>query len=111
MSLAWMVIRKQGCVWAVPSSRIGRIASSDSGCILEVGEHRLDADAVLTTLRTLDVAPVGDFLASMVAEGCSGLGVWNKRPVVVIDPDNPPAALRVSSDDESGALEEIDDEI
>jgi hypothetical protein len=84
------------------------VSSTADGCSIEVGEHVLVADEVLGVRRDLIVQPAGPVFASVAPDGCAGLATCEDRPVVVIDPDNPPAVL-MAADVQTAEAEENDD--
>ena len=92
----WFVLRRQGCLWGVPGDRVGHVANAEEGYRVQVGEWQLVADEVLRVHLDLTVRPAGPVVRAVTPEGCSGLGLCEHGPLVVIDPDRPPAILTVT---------------
>ena len=94
-----LVIERDGVLWAVPGPAVGRVARGEGGVSVrlagEASEARgeLAADRLLAVAGALAVVPAPAALGRFWGETAAGLALFERRPVVVIDPARPPAAL------------------
>jgi hypothetical protein len=103
----WLLFRRGDCLWAVAGSRVKLVIGADRGSWLQVGEHRLVADEVLRLTRLQRIYRLGPVLRSLAPSGCTGLATCELGPLVVIDPESPPAQLIAGH--LSAAQEEVND--
>ena len=92
MTESWLVVRRLGCLWAVPGGAL-HISRADEGLSIRFGGTTLVADEVLELLQRMRISPVGRTLAGLLPPGCTGLAVCARGPMVVVDPSAPPEAL------------------
>jgi hypothetical protein len=89
----WLVLRRGGCLWGIRSEHVRRVSGSGDGFRVRVGDAELAADEVLRVHLDLTVRPAGPIVRGLVPPGSTGLGLCEHGPVLVIDPDCPPAVL------------------
>jgi hypothetical protein len=99
-----LLLRSERLLWAVPGDRVRGIERDGDGVrILMVG-GALHADEVLALARDLVVNPRGTALARYWPVHCRGTSIVDGTPVVVIDAEHPPDALRPEGDDHGRSL-------
>lgn len=103
----YLVIEREGRLWAVAGSSVRRLGRSgeegvdgggrerarDGSLHLTVAGGDLTAHRVLAMVPDLEVTPVPGSLLRYWPEAATGLAVYDGRPLVVIDPQHPPAQL------------------
>lgn len=91
---AYLLLRRGGSVWALASAAVRTVRGSrgDVRVALRAGDVR--ADEVIGFARDLAVRRPGALVLRLWPERCVGLAVHAGVPVVVIDPEAPPPALR-----------------
>ena len=93
VSRGFLLLRRAGGVWGIANSAVEGLAWKDGGYRLEVGGAALAADEILGVVEDLRVQPAL-VLRRFWAEEPAGLAVHGQLPVVVVDPERVPAALR-----------------
>lgn len=112
-----LVIERHGQLWAVPGAAVERLVRGDGQVTVRLRTERpaaapageppgseLAADRLLAVAGALAVSAAPAALARFWSEPTAGLALWERRPVVVIDPARPPRALAAGGD--SGTAEE-----
>lgn len=89
----FLLLRRAGGVWGIANSAVEGLAWKDGGYRLEVGGAALAADEILGVVKDLRILPAL-VLRRFWAEEPVGLAVHGLLPVVVVDPERVPAALR-----------------
>lgn len=109
-----LVIERHGQLWAVPGSAVARLARGDGRVTVRLaavggsggdpvdgsGDEpggELAADRLLAVAGDLAVVPAPAALGRYWGEEAAGLALFERRPVVVIDPARPPRALAPES--------------
>ncbi|MFH1177180.1 MAG: hypothetical protein V1750_07210 [Acidobacteriota bacterium] len=90
---SFLVMRRGGCMWAVPSVAVDVVRTAPRGVLLVAGETRLVADEVVAFSDELKLRPPSRILARLWPHPCAGLALYAGEPVVVVDPANPPPGL------------------
>lgn len=111
-----LVIERDGRLWAVPGAAVDRLsrgggrvavrlraAAAEGAAAGDGGGGELKADRLLTVAGELAVVPPPAALARFWDEPVAGLAVFERRPVVVIDPARPPRALTAADADCGGS--------
>ena len=110
-----LVLERDGQLWAVPGAAVERLARGDGRVTVRLaagagpdggagagrdgdGQHgeaggELAADRLLAVAGGLAVVPAPAALGRFWNERTVGLALFERRPVVVIDPARPPRAL------------------
>jgi hypothetical protein len=91
----FLLLRRAGGVWGIESAAVVGLAVRDGGYRIAVGEGALAAAEILGVVDNLHVRPAAPVLRRFWCETMAGLAVHGRLPVVVVDPRNPPAALRL----------------
>ena len=106
----YLVLERDGRLWAVAGTSVRRLARlaeaeahgapgggaarrQDGAMRLTVAGGDLTEHRVLAMVPDLEVTPVPGSLLRFWPESASGLAVYDGRPLVVIDPQRPPAPL------------------
>jgi hypothetical protein len=104
-----LVIERHGQLWAVPGAAVERLVRGDGRVTVRLRTVRpggeLAADRLLAVAGTLAVSAAPAALGRFWSEPTAGLALWERRPVVVIDPARPPRALAAGGGDSSTAEE------
>ena len=91
---AYLLLRHGGSVWALASAAVGAVRGSGGTVRVASPSGELHADEVLGFARGLEVRRPGALVTRLWPGRCVGLAVHAGVPVVVIDPEAPPPALR-----------------
>ncbi len=91
--MSWVVLRHQGCVWAVPGDQVRSIETAEGAFRLHLNEGCLLADEVLCVDEHLDVRDAGSVFSWATPPGCSGAAISRHGPAIIIDPNQPPVLL------------------
>lgn len=105
-----LVIERHGQLWAVPGAAVERLARGDGRVTVRLAADarrgggsggdpggELTADRLLAVAGDLAVVPAPAALGRFWNERAVGLALFERRPVVVIDPARPPRALVLES--------------
>ena len=90
----YLLLRHRGSVWALPGASVRTVHRDGLAVRVASSSGDLRAGEVLGIARGLVVRRPGALLTRLWPERCVGLAVHAGMPVVVIDPEAPPAALR-----------------
>jgi hypothetical protein len=93
MTAAFLLLRRGGVTWGVAQGEVHGLARRGRGFEVSVGAGRLSADEILGLATDLRLHPAGAVLRRFWPEAARALAVHAARPVVLIDPAAPPAAL------------------
>lgn len=109
-----LLLRRGGGLWGVAHAAVQEVSRRGRGYRVRLtpeGEggagHELAADAVVGVVDGLAVRPAGGVLAHYWSEAAGGLAVHGTTPLVVVDPERPPAFLRADRDQDQET--EVDD--
>lgn len=115
-----LVIERDGQLWAVPGAAVDRLSRGDGRVAVRLraeaggaeddggnGGRELAADRLLAVAGELAVVPAPAALGRFWEEPAAGLALFERRPVVVIDPARPPRAL-TAGNGASGAGEDLE---
>lgn len=94
----YLLLRRGGGVWGIESERVTGLAKSGgNGAAYRVttAEAALAADEILGVAAELAVRPPAQAVARFWPAGSDGCALWSGLPVAVVDPLDPPRALRV----------------
>jgi hypothetical protein len=98
----FLLLRRAGGVWGIESAAVNGLAVWNGGYRIAVGDGALAADEILGVVDNLQVRPTAPVLRRFWGETLAGLAVHGRLPVVVVDPRNPPAALRLDEGEGTG---------
>lgn len=90
-----LVLRLSGYLWGVDHAAVVRVIQQEGFFQVDLGALRLVADEVLGIVEGMTTRPAGRVLARYWGESAEALAVYGETPLVVIDPERPPAMLRL----------------
>ena len=90
----FLLLRRAGGLWGIASSAIEGLAPEEGGYKVTAGGEALFADEILGVVTDLRVHPPAPVLRRFWSEAVTGLAVYGRVPVVVVDPRQPPEILR-----------------
>ena len=90
-----LLLRRAGGVWGIASSDVEGLGVEEDGYRITAGGERIFADSILGVVVDLPVHPPAPVLLRFWPEMVTGLAVYERTPVVVVDPRHPPAILRM----------------
>lgn len=95
-----LVLEKDGQLWAVPGAAVAHLERGGGRLRVRLGATadattggELTADRLLALAAGLVVRPTPATVGRYWPESAAGLALWARRPVVVIDPAQPPRVL------------------
>lgn len=89
----WLLLDGAGSWWAVGHDAVSAIERRPGGFHVRVTGGELAVDGVLGVVDGLVPTAAGGVLKRFWGESCGGLAVHAARPLVVVDPERPPAIL------------------
>lgn len=92
-SRGFLLLRRGGTFWGVSNGEVEALTRTAGSYRLSVGGRPLGADEVLGVVEDLEVQPVGASARRFWPVAVAGLAVHGERPLVVVDPRQPPRAL------------------
>ena len=95
----FLLLRRAGGVWGIANAAVEGLSAWDGGYRIALARSALAADEILGVVEHLAVRPSTAVLRRFWAEAPAGLAVYERLPVVVVDPRRPPAALRLDEDE------------
>ena len=94
MSVDYLLLRRDGGLWAAAGESVRDLKSLNGGVRLQLtGGKVLDVDEVAGVARDLAVHACGAVLRACWHEPARGIAIYAGQPCVVIDPAAPPRAL------------------
>jgi len=94
MSVDYLLLRRDGGLWAAAGESVRDVRRFDGGVRLQLAAGGLlDADEVAGVARDLVVRACGAVLRACWPEPARGVAIYAGEPCVVIDPAAPPRAL------------------
>jgi len=88
-----LVWERDGALWAVPGGLVEGLERGAGGLRVRVVGGVVVADRVLALTPDLAVRPAPLALSRLWPQPVAGIAVFERRPVVVVDPTRPPHAL------------------
>lgn len=103
MSDRWLLLRRHGLLWAVPSRAVRGVRRHGEGAAIAVGDSTwLQADELLEMTAALLPRRWPECLGDREGSGVSALAVWEGAPVAVLGAGVSPPSLVAAELDESG---------
>ena len=90
----FLLLRRAGGLWGIANSTVEGLAVEDGGYKVTAGGEALFADEILGVVADLRVHPPAPVLRRFWSEAVTGLAVYGRVPVVMVDPRQPPEILR-----------------
>lgn len=91
----FLLLRRNGGLWGIANSAVDGLAREGMEYRVATGEGALAADEILGVVDDLTVRPVPAVIRRFWPEAPVGMAVHGGQPVVMVDPRQPPAALRI----------------
>lgn len=91
----FLLLRRAGGVWGIANSDVDGLAAEDGGYRVSAGGEAIFADSILGVVAELRVHPPAPVLRRFWPETVTGLAVYERTPVVMVDPRHPPAILKL----------------
>jgi hypothetical protein len=98
-------MRRNGGLWGVVHDAVRTVTRGHEGYRVWLQHEELTADAVLGVIEDLRVWPAGGVLSRYWSEKAGGLAVLGSTPLVLVDPESPPAIFRRDGTRRSEATE------
>ena len=90
----FLLLRRGGGLWGIASSAVDSLSRRDGAYRIGVGDNAILADEIVGVVDDLPVRPSAGVLGRFWGEPAAGLAVHGELPLVVVDPRQPPGALR-----------------
>lgn len=103
----YLLVRRDGVLWGVSNGAIEGLTRDGARYRLAVGGAALGVDEVVGVVPELDVWPVAGALRRFWPDAAGGLAVHAAAPLLIVDPGQPPRALRLIE----GEIGEIEGEV
>jgi hypothetical protein len=98
----YLLLRRGGGLWGIANAAVDGLARHGADYRITIGGSGgsdLVADEILGVVQELRVWPLAPAVSRFWPEAAAGLALHGREPVVVVDPDRPPAALRSEQGD------------
>lgn len=104
----YLLVRRAGGLWGIASSAVASLTRRDGAFRIGVGGGGASilADEIVAVVEELEVQPPAGVLHRFWGEPAAGVAVHGELPVVIVDPSQPPQALREREKDGEGAVNE-----
>lgn len=96
----FLLLRRGGGLWGIANAAVDGLARRGVDYRITLGGGIGDgggdlvADEILGIVEELRIWPLAPVVSRFWPQPAAGLAVHGREPVVVVDPDHPPAALR-----------------
>jgi hypothetical protein len=104
----FLLVRRGGVLWGISNGAVQGLTRNGACFRLAVGGAELGVDEVVGVVPELTVRPVAGALRRFWPDLAGGLAVHAEAPLVIVDPQKPPRALRVV-DSQEGTEGEVTD--
>lgn len=98
----YLLLRRGGGLWGIANGAVLGLARRNGGFEVTVGSGALVADEILGVVEELGVRPAAPVVRRFWPETAAGVAIYGEVPLVVVDPDRPPQALRPDPAGSSG---------
>ena len=102
----YLVVRRDGVLWGVSNGAVQGVSRHGAQLRLAVGGATLGVDEVVGVVPELAVWPVTGAVRRFWPDVAGGLAVHAEAPLVIVDPQRPPRALRLDDGDDGADREE-----
>jgi len=89
----YLLVDRGGAGWAVASAAVRQVRLAGDTIVLDLPGGEVAADHVIG-VALLTPRPPGEVLSKKWPFHCAGIALSSRGPVVVVDPQQPPAVLR-----------------
>lgn len=91
----YLLVRRDGVLWGVSNDAVEGLSRYGARFRLSVGGAELGVDEVVGVVPELAVWPLAGALRRFWPDTAGGLAVHAEAPLVIVDPQRPPHALRL----------------
>jgi len=91
----YLLVRRDGVLWGVSNGAVEKLTRHGARFRLAVGGAELGVDEVVGVVPELAVWPVAGALLRFWPDVAGGLAVHAQAPLLIVDPLQPPRALRL----------------
>ena len=95
----YLLVRRDGVLWGVSNGAVEKLTRNGARFHLAVGGAELGVDAVVGVVPELAGWPVSGALRRFWPDVAGGLAVHAQAPLLIVDPQEPPRALRLIEGD------------
>ncbi|HKH49802.1 MAG TPA: hypothetical protein VKM72_34550 [Thermoanaerobaculia bacterium] len=92
----YLLVRRDGVLWGVSNDAVEGLSRDGARFRLRVGGAELGVDEVVGVVPELAVWPLAGALRRFWPDTAGGLAVHAEAPLVIVDPQRPPHALRLA---------------
>lgn len=107
---SYLLLVRQGGVWGVSNETVLGVGRQENEYHIQIlcqaGSRQIVADEVLGVVESLKVWPPAGVLQRFWSGFPRGLAVHGGSPILVVDPDRPPATLMLEETMEEDSLQE-----
>ena len=93
----YLLVRRDGVLWGVSNGAVEGLSRHGACYRLAVGGAVLGVDEVVDVVPELAVWPVTGALRRFWPDVAGGLAVYAEAPLLIVDPAQPPRALRLGN--------------
>jgi hypothetical protein len=94
MSKGYLLMRRGGALWGVDNEAVVSLTRGAGGFRIGVQAGEMWIDEIVGVVAELTLRPLAAALRRFWPEGAGSLAVHAEMPLVVVDPQRPPRALR-----------------
>lgn len=105
-----LLLRRGGGLWGVLHDAVRTVTRGRDGYRIWLRGRDLTADDVLGVIDGLPVWPAGGALTRFWGETARGLAVHESTPLVVVDPEHPPAIFETDGTEATETSDGHDDQ-
>jgi hypothetical protein len=98
----FLLVRRDGVLWGVSNGAVEGLSRHGAQFRLSVGGEELGVDEVVGVVAELAVWPVTGALRRFWPDAAGGLAVHAEAPLLIVDPAQPPRALRLQGEKTDG---------
>jgi hypothetical protein len=91
----YLLVRRDGVLWGVSNGAVEGLSRHGAQYRLAVGGAELGVDEVVGVVPELAVWPVTGAVRRFWPDVAGGLAVYAEAPLLIVDPAQPPRALRL----------------
>jgi hypothetical protein len=100
----YLLVRRDGVLWGVSNGAVEGLTRHGARYRLAVGGAALGVDEVVGVVPELDIWPVAGALRRFWPDAAGGLAVHAEAPLLIVDPRQPPRALRLTDGELEGEV-------
>lgn len=105
-----LLLRRGGGLWGVLHEAVRTVTRGRDGYRIWLRGQEIAADEVLGVIEGLPVWPAGGALTEFWGQRARGLAVHRATPLVVLDPESPPAIFGTHGTDATETSDGHDDQ-